>query len=435
MNLYIGRSTARGTVTAPPSKSMAHRHIICAALAEGKSTIRNVDLSQDIAATLDCIRALGAKAEVRGDEVEIVGAGDISACGTVGYDVPSGTDTGAGTGPGRNESEADQAGAGSGPVDFPCRESGSTMRFFMALAMLTGRPSRFFGSETLRSRPFGIYEDISAQCGIEFIKSSDHIFVEGRLKPQTYEMPGNVSSQFVTGLMFALPLLDGDSMIKLIPPVESRSYILLTISALAKAGVKVIEKSETEYLIPGGQKYRPVDIAVEGDYSNAAFLDAFNYIGGDVRVEGLDCDSLQGDRVYREYFEALKDGAAAADISDCPDLGPVLFAVAAANRGGTFTGTRRLKIKESDRGRVMCEELAKFGIETEQGEDRIVIKDGGLKKPDTVVFGHNDHRIVMSAALLLSVTGGELEGAEAVSKSYPGFFEDIASLGVDVVRR
>ncbi len=420
MNLYIGRSTARGTVTAPPSKSMAHRHIICAALAEGKSTIRNVDLSQDIAATLDCIRALGAKAEVRGDEVEIVGAGDISACGQAGCDDPDVTGKNAGTG---------------SCVDFPCRESGSTMRFFMALAMLTGRPSRFFGSETLRSRPFGIYEDICAQCGIEFNKAADHIFVEGRLKPQTYEMPGNVSSQFVTGLMFALPLLDGDSTIKLIPPVESRSYILLTISALAKAGVKVIEKSETEYLIPGGQKYRPVDIAVEGDYSNAAFLDAFNYIGGDVRVEGLDCDSLQGDRVYREYFEALKDGAAAADISDCPDLGPVLFAVAAANRGGTFTGTRRLKIKESDRGRVMCEELAKFGIETEQGEDRIVIKDGGLKKPDTAVFGHNDHRIVMSMALLLSLTGGELDGAEAVSKSYPGFFEDIASLGIDIARR
>ena len=421
MNLYISRSTARGTVTAPPSKSMAHRHIICAALAKGKSTIRNVDLSQDIAATLDCIRALGAKAEVRGDEVEIVGAGDIFACGQAGCDDPKVT--------------GKDAGMDFDTLDFPCRESGSTMRFFMALAMLTGRPSRFFGSETLRSRPFGIYEDICAQCGIEFNKAADHIFVEGRLKPQTYEMPGNVSSQFVTGLMFALPLLDGDSAIKLIPPVESRSYILLTISALAKAGVKVIEKSETEYLIPGGQKYRPVDIAVEGDYSNAAFLDAFNYIGGDVRVKGLDCDSLQGDRVYREYFEALKDGAAAADISDCPDLGPVLFAVAAANRGGTFTGTRRLKIKESDRGRVMCEELAKFGIETEQGEDRIVIKDGGLKKPDAVVFGHNDHRIVMSMALLLSITGGELDGAEAVSKSYPGFFEDIASLGIDIARR
>ena len=410
MNLYISRSTARGTVTAPPSKSMAHRHIICAALAEGKSTIRNVDMSQDIAATLDCIRALGAKAEVNGDTVEIAGAGKNLALKTYL------TETGACA------------------VDFPCRESGSTMRFFMALAMLTGRPSRFFGSETLRSRPFGIYEDICAHCGIEFKKAADHIFVEGRLKPQTYEMPGNVSSQFVTGLMFALPLLNGDSTIKLIPPVESRSYILLTISALAKAGVEVIEKSGTEYLIPGGQKYRPVGISVEGDYSNAAFLDAFNYIGGDVRVEGLDRASLQGDRVYKEYFEALKDGAAELDISDCPDLGPVLFAVAAANRGGTFTGTRRLKIKESDRGRVMCEELAKFGIETEQGEDRIVIKDGGLKKPELPVCGHNDHRIVMSMALLLSLTGGELEGAEAVSKSYPGFFEDIGSLGIDITR-
>ena len=416
MNLYINKSVARGSITAPPSKSMAHRHIICAALADGTSTVRNVDLSQDILATLDCIRALGAKAEVDGDCVTVEGAGYALRNG--GF---------------RTEGENGNPDIGRNGVtaDFRCRESGSTMRFFMALAMLTGRPSRFFGSETLRSRPFGIYEDICYKCGIIFKREEDHILVEGRLTAQEYEIPGDISSQFITGLMFVLPLLPGDSKIRLIPPVESRSYIMLTVSALAKAGVEVIVKSDTEYLIPGGQQYKPVDITVEGDYSNAAFLDAFNYIGGDVKVEGLDAASLQGDRVYKEYFEALKEGAAELDISDCPDLGPVLFAVAAANKGGYFTGTKRLKIKESDRGRVMCEELAAFGIETEQEENSIRI-GCGLKVPEGPVHGHNDHRIVMSMALLLSLTGGGLIGAEAVNKSYPGFFEDIKSLGTEV---
>ena len=400
MDLYIDRSTARGPIIAPPSKSMAHRHIICAALAKGKSTIGNVDLSQDIAATLDCIRALGARAEAKDGIVTVEGIGHF----------PEGT------------------------LDFRCRESGSTMRFFMAIAMLTGRPSRFYGSPTLLNRPFGVYADICRGQDISFEKREDHIFVEGRLKPGEYRLPGDVSSQFITGLLFALPFLDGDSKIELIPPVESGSYIDLTVSALREAGVIVERISPTGLAIRGGQSCAPVDLTVEGDYSNAAFLDAFNAIGGSVEVGGLSDDSLQGDRVYKGFFGELKEGRPTIDISDCPDLGPVLFAVAAANNGGYFTGTRRLKIKESNRGLVMCEELARFGIETDAGENFIDIKGGGLRKPEDTVYGHNDHRIVMSMALLLSLTGGKLFGAEAVSKSYPGFFEDIMSLGIAVRR-
>ncbi len=399
MDIKIDRSVARGRITAPPSKSMAHRHIICAALAAGKSIIRNVDLSQDIAATIDCIKALGAKAEIEGNTVTVTGEG-------VGvYQGPE-------------------------PVDFYCRESGSTMRFFMAIAMLTGKPSRFFGSPTLLSRPFGIYEDICRERGIIFEKKDDHIYVEGRLKPGEYTLPGNVSSQFITGLLFALPFLEGDSMIRLLPPVESGSYVDLTISALRLAGVEIEKANSTTLVVRGGQKCSSVDAAVEGDYSNAAFLEAFNTIGGEVEVEGLDPGSLQGDRVYRGFFEELKNGCPDIDISDCPDLGPVLFAVAAANNGGHFSGTARLKIKESNRGQVMCEELSRFGIEATAGENDIVIRAGKLSKPSEPVLGHNDHRIVMSMALLLSRTGGVLSGAEAVRKSYPGFFNDIASLGI-----
>ena len=379
---------------------MAHRHIICAALAKGESIVRNVDLSQDIGATIDCIRALGAEAEIAGDTVRIRGTSFAEA----------------------------------GSVDLNCRESGSTMRFFMAIAMISGRPARFFGSKTLLSRPFGVYEDICKEHGVTFEKRGDHIFVEGRLGSGEYRLPGNVSSQFVTGLLFVLPLLEGDSIIRLIPPVESGSYIDLTVSALKSAGVNVERQNEETLVISGGQHYKPVDITVEGDYSNAAFLDAFNAMGGDVEVGGLNPDSLQGDRVYRKFFDELKNGRPVIDISDCPDLGPVLFAVAAANHGGYFTGTQRLKIKESNRGLVMCEEMARFGIETDAGENYIDIKTGGIKKPQTAALGHNDHRIVMSMALLLSLTGGTLAGAEAVSKSYPGFFEDIMSLGIEVIR-
>ncbi len=438
MDLEIKRSVARGTITAPPSKSMAHRHIICAALADGTGIVRNVDLSQDIAATLDCIRALGAKAEVNKDTVTIEGIGKklyTGQAGTGGYEGEAAKvhrrEDAAGTG--LSTISAHESGNSAEIIDFPCRESGSTMRFFMAIAMLIGRPSRFFGSPTLLSRPFGVYEDICKKQGITFEKKEDHIFVEGRLTAGEYELPGNVSSQFITGLLFVLPFLEGDSRIKLIPPVESGSYIDLTISALKAAGVTVERPDPATLVVRGGQSCKVSDITVEGDYSNAAFLDAFNAIGGEVKVEGLSSDSLQGDRVYQRLFKELKEGHPTIDISDCPDLGPVLFAVAAANNGGYFTGTKRLKIKESNRGLVMCEELARFGIRTDAGENYIDIKTGGIKKPESEVLGHNDHRIVMSMALLLSLTGGKLIGAEAVSKSYPGFFEDIISLGIEVL--
>lgn len=402
MQITINKSTARGAIYAPPSKSLAHRYIICAALAEGESTITNVDFSEDIKATIDCVRVFGAGVEVFDKSVRITGVG-----GTV-----------------------DKA-----SLVFPCRESGSTMRFFMGLAMYFGVPSSFYGSETLRKRPFSIYEDLCRENGLEFLKREDHIFVHGRLSAGEFKIAGNVSSQFITGLLFILPLLERDSKITLIPPVESRSYLNLTIQAMLDFGVSVEWISDNELLIKGGQSYKNTPaggLSVEGDYSNAAFLDALTCIGGAVDVLGLNAGSLQGDRVYKEYFAALRQGPAELDISDCPDLGPVLFSVAAACEGGIFTGTRRLKIKESDRGEVMCSELAKFGVRSRLEENRIEIYKAGLTAPSEMLSGHNDHRIVMSLSLLLTLTGGALDGAEAVRKSYPGFFEDIRRLGIDV---
>lgn len=408
MNVTIEKSVAAGTVTAPPSKSLAHRYIICAALSNGKSVISNIDFSEDIKATLDCIKALGVKVSATSDSVTIESDGAAAIM--------------------------EYASAQTDGIKFICRESGSTMRFFMGISMILNSPCYFYGSDTLRKRPFSIYETICGEQNIDFAREEDHIYVNGILQSGEYKIPGNISSQFVTGLLFVLPLLETDSKIVLTDGVESKSYIDLTLQALKYFGVNVSWESENVLMIPGGQIYKSGDIAVEGDCSNAAFLEAFNTCGGNVKVLGVNPETLQGDRVYLELFASLMKEHAIIDISDCPDLGPILFAVAAANKGGIFTGTKRLKIKESDRGTVMCAELKKFGISTRQEENEIEIYQGMLKKPAEVLDGHNDHRIVMSEAYLSSVVGGNIAGSEAVRKSYPGFFEDIISLGVEVQR-
>ena len=421
MDKRIKSSIAKGIVKAPPSKSMAHRYIICAGLCDKVSTISNVDYSEDIKATIDCIKALGAKVDVGESFVSIDGRETViqkilkNANETTASDKSDMSDK-------QDISE----------IDFLCRESGSTMRFFMGIAMTLPVTANFYGSETLRNRPFGIYESILNSADNCFFKRmDDKISIKGGLKENDFEIAGNISSQFVTGLLLSLSLRKEGGSITLIPPVESRSYIDMTIQAMREFGIDVKWEGENKLKVEANQTYTSKDIEVEGDYSNAAFLDAFNYIGGDVKVEGLNAESLQGDKVYKECFEKLKAEKATIDIADCPDLGPVLFAVAAANHGGVFTSTARLKIKESDRGSVMCEELAKFGIKTHMEENSIEI-GSGLKAPGEAICGHNDHRIVMSLSLLLSLTGGTITEAEAVRKSYPGFFDDIQKLGIVV---
>lgn len=398
MDIRVKPSKASGIASAPPSKSIAHRMLICAALAEGTSHIDNIAYSQDILASIDCIRAMGAEVTIEGNHVTVVGT----------------------------------AGNPKVETDFMCRESGSTMRFFMGVAMLKDGEKRFYGSETLRNRPFSVYENICAEQKIEFEKCNEYIRINGRLSSGEYILPGNISSQFISGLLFTLPLLENNSTIRLTNGVESRSYIDLTLQAMALYGVEVVWKDDCTLSIEGGQQYRAVGSTVEGDCSNAAFLEALNVLGGSVTVTGLNQDTSQGDRVYTELFQQLKDGYARIDISDCPDLGPILFTLAAVCNGARFTGTARLKIKESDRGQVMCDELKKFGVATVMEDNSIEIKKCELHAPDSVISGHNDHRIVMSMVTLMSVTGGELTGAEAVNKSYPNYFDVVRALGIEV---
>jgi len=401
--MKISPSTAKGKMIAPPSKSMAHRYLISAALAEGKSVISNIDLSEDIKATLGCIKQLGADAEVvtgeEANQIVVQGAGSKVF-----------------------ESAADRL--------FNCNESGSTLRFFIPLAMLSPSPAKFIGSEVLMTRPLSVYETICEQQKIKLAHVTGGIEVEGKLSSGVFEVPGNISSQFITGLLFALPLLKGDSKIVLTESVESKPYIDMTLQVQKEFGINAVWENENTLVVPGGQFYRSFDGAVEGDYSNAAFFEALNYLGGSVEVTGLREDSLQGDKVYLELFKRLSEGNAKIDISDCPDLGPILLTMAAALHGGEFTGTKRLAIKESNRGAVMCEELAKFGIKSLQEENRIIIYPGKPVAPAETVLGHNDHRIVMSMATLLTVTGGQIEGVEAVRKSLPDYFDRVRKLGI-----
>lgn len=407
MEMIIEKSCANGKIFAPPSKSMAHRALISASLSSGKSVIHNIDLSEDIKATLSCIKELGATYSIEENEarktIYVEGFG-----GKIADD---------------NEEKT---------RIFNCNESGSTLRFFIPISFLSAAPSKFTGSEVLMTRPMTVYEKICGEQNISFNAAKDGIFTKGKLKSGRFEIPGNISSQFVTGLLFVLPLLSGDSEIVLTNSIESKPYIDMTIQAQKVFGIDVDWINGNTLFIKGNQAYHEKEATVEGDYSNAAFFDAFNFLGGNVEVLGLNKESLQGDKVYHEYFEKLYCGFATLDISDCPDLGPVLFVVAAASHGGEFLGTKRLKIKESNRGRVMCEELAKFGIKTIEEENRIVIYGGNLSSPNKTIEGHNDHRIVMSLSVLLTLTGGKINDAHAVNKSFPDFFERMKDVGIKI---
>lgn len=400
MKAIITPGKAKGSVLAPPSKSMAHRMLMGAGLSEGTSVIRNIDLSEDIKATLGILEALGSEYTIEDRTVTMQGIGG-------------------------KKIEV------SKPLD--CKESGSTLRFFIPLLLSGGGKSEFTGAKRLFERPLDIYEDICREQGIFFQKTEQALELEGQLQAAHYKIPGNISSQFITGLLFALPLLEKDSVLEMIPPVESKAYIDMTLEALQIYGIQVKQEENTFY-IPGNQIYHAVDGIVEGDYSNAAFLDAFNLIGGNVEVEGLRKDSLQGDQIYQDYFKLLQGEQPEMDLAGCPDLGPILMGMAAANHGAVFTGTRRLRIKESDRGAVMAEELQKFGICVDIFENTIVVHEGQLKKPEQTLDSHNDHRIAMTLATLCSITGGTIDGCEAVKKSFPNYYETIQNLGIKVKR-
>ena len=406
-----------GVLAAPPSKSMAHRAVLCAALADGESRLTGLAHSQDIDATLAAAAALGAQVEAGESWARIAGAAPLQAP--------------------------------AAPVD--CCESGSTLRFLIPLAALTGRPVAFTGRGRLMQRPQSVYQELFASQGLRFEQEGDTLTVAGPLRPGCFSLAGDVSSQFISGLLFALPLLDGDSRLCLKPPVESRSYIEMTRAAQSRFGVASAWLDEYTLAVPGGQAYRPRDMAIEGDWSQAAFPAALGVLAGDVTVTGLEPGTLQGDAVILDILrrcggraEAVPGGVrfqksalhgTKIDLADCPDLGPILMALGLLCEGETLiTNAGRLRLKESDRIAAMEQELRKLGGRIESDGGTVTVRRSALHAPAGPLWGHNDHRVVMSLTVLAAAAGlpVQIDGAEAVAKSWPGFFAAVRQLGVEV---
>ena len=406
-----------GVLAAPPSKSMAHRAVLCAALADGESRLTGLAHSQDIDATLAAAAALGAQVEAGESWARIAGAAPLQAP--------------------------------AAPVD--CCESGSTLRFLIPLAALTGRPVAFTGRGRLMQRPQSVYQELFASQGLRFEQEGDTLTVAGPLRPGCFSLAGDVSSQFISGLLFALPLLDGDSRLCLKPPVESRSYIEMTRAAQSRFGVASAWLDEYTLAVPGGQAYRPRDMAIEGDWSQAAFPAALGVLAGDVTVTGLEPGTLQGDAVILDILrrcggraEPVPGGVrfqksalcgTKIDLADCPDLGPILMALGLLCEGETvITNAGRLRLKESDRIAAMEQELRKLGGRIESDGGTVTVRRSALHAPAGPLWGHNDHRVVMSLTVLAAAAGlpVQIDGAEAVAKSWPGFFAAVRQLGVEV---
>lgn len=402
-----------GTIRIPPSKSVAHRMILGAALARGHSEIAPVAPSRDILATIEAVTALGVRVRWAGDRLFVDSTGlFVNRQNTI-----------------------------------HCGESGSTLRFMIPVAALSGGTFMFTGEGRLPKRPLGIYLDCLPGAGVRCeTEGGLPLSISGTLRPGRFCLPGDVSSQFVTGLLLALPLLEGDSEIILTSPLQSRGYVDITLSVLADFGV-VVENAPDGYRVPGGQCYRPGMYAVEGDWSQAAFFLSAGALGGDLTLEGLNRDSKQGDRAGEELFRKFgakilweREGLHVSggkligfpiDATDIPDLVPILAVTAACAQGQTvITGAGRLRIKESDRLAAMTENLRRLGAQIDERDDGLTLSGvPGLIGGQT--SGHNDHRIVMSMAIAaLRATGAvEVTDAHSIEKSYPSFFQDYNTLG------
>lgn len=403
----------RGTVTVPPSKSAAHRAIIAAALSGEQCVLSNIAMSQDIEATLACMKALGGGFTYNKKKMQLC---------TV----------------------TEQKRKMSEKLVLPCGESGSTLRFLMPVSLLFGRTVRLTGCGRLLKRPQKPFVDLFAQKGIQCSWTEKYIELEGKLEPGIYRLPGNVSSQFVTGLLFALPLLEGDSEIQLTTELESKAYVDLTLSVLKDFGIAVKNEGYRRFLVHGKQSYGARNYTVEGDYSQAAFFLSAGALGCDIRCYGLKKDSLQGDKAIIEILkqagakiEFFDDGSIQARRTNCmhsvvidareiPDLVPVLAVVCAFCPGESrIVRAGRLRMKESDRLAAIASELKHLGLEITEGTDELIIT-GREVLYGTTVSAWSDHRIAMALAVAACRCEGEVQitGAkESVKKSYPDFFE------------
>lgn len=408
----IQPSRLQGSVTVPPSKSMAHRALLCAGLAAGTTQIQGILPSQDMEATCRALTALGAS---------IVRQGSLA----------------------RVQGVAGRPKAPQGPVD--CGESGSTLRFLIPAFALASAPARLTGRGRLPQRPLGPYGAIFHGQGLPFAQDETGVSFQGPLAPGDYGLPGDVSSQFISGLLFALPLLPGDSHIRIQPPFESRGYVNMTLQVMDAFGVQAAFLDGLTLRVPGNQLFTApaAPFLVEGDDSQAAFFLTLDAILGDVSVAGLSLRSIQGDRVMGEILARCGHvpgqpprplAPFVADLGDCPDLGPILMTLGLFCQGESrLLNAGRLRLKESDRGTAMAQELSKLGGQASLAGDEIRIRQSRLR-PGPALSSHGDHRIAMALAVaaLGARIPADIQGAEAVEKSYPDFWKDLAAIGARV---
>lgn len=410
-----------GQVNIPSSKSMGHREIICAGLAEGVSIVDNISMSKDIEATCRCLTALGVQIEQIPScyddrtALKITGSGQLKAC----------------------QSSAD------------CGESGSTLRFFIPLMALLNNAMTLIGHGKLVSRPMQAYYDIFNEQKLYYTTNNGQLplTINGRLRPGKYTLPGDVSSQYVSGLLFALPLLEGDSELVITSPLESSSYVDLTLKCLRKYGITIENQQHRVYKIKGGQKYQAQNSSVEGDWSQAAFWLVGGCLGSELTLKGMDMASLQGDKAVLSIMQKMncqlklaadlkatvsEPQGTVIDASNCPDIIPVLTVLAAVSKGTTkIINAARLRIKECDRLAAMTRELNKLGADITELEDGLIINGRNSLRGGADVDAWNDHRVAMSLAIaaLKCQEPIVLTGAESVQKSYPEFWQDYQQVG------
>ena len=419
MDAIFGPSHLHGVIAAPASKSEAHRRMICAGLSAEEVTLTGYMASADMAATKRCLTALGATVREEGDVLTVRG----------GAMKP-----------------------GLMPV-LDCGESGSTLRFFVPLAMTIAGGGTFRMHGRLGSRPMDVYRDLFVPQGAGWrmgagADGAAELTVYGGLTPGNYELPGNVSSQFVSGLLFALPLLEGESTLTVKPPVESAGYIRMTIKAIAESGIRLEEIAPFQWRIPGFQSYHAPSGSLHGDYSQAAVLLCAAALGHDITVTGLAADSIQGDKAVLAHLQALgaaveeRDGAitvtggslhgAELDMRDCPDIAPMLALVCQlANGESRLTHCGRLRLKECDRLAATVDILNRLGGQARTEGDDIVIQGVDRLRGGVTLEDYNDHRMVMLAAIAASVSEQPVtvRGVGALEKSWPEFLNVYEALG------
>ncbi len=416
MKVRIIPNKLKGDVVIPPSKSLAHRAIIAGSLADGKSVITNLNFSNDIVVTTQAMKDLGVEIEIFEDYEVITGSQNLRRINNT----------------------------------INCGESGSTIRFMIPISLLADGEVTFVGEGRLTTRPLSVFHEIFDKQGIKYSRGVEELplTIDGKLKSGRFEVRGDISSQFITGLLYTLPKLDGNSEIIITTNLESKGYIDLTLDILDKFGIKIINENYEKFIVPGNQGYRAYDYRVEGDFSQVAFWLVAGFLNDGINCLGMNPDSLQGDR---EIIKILKDmggdlsidegimsiagkksTGATIDLSQCPDLGPVVTVLASLSEGTTrIINAGRLRIKESDRITSMTTELNKLGAKIVETEDGMIIEGVKNLKGGVEVDAWNDHRVAMALAVASSRCDEPiiLTGADSVKKSYPNFWKDFESLG------